>query len=79
MLNLFKTHKTKSFKSADEAFEAIVEMYDANVGALRESFRLFGQGQLKPIIYKTFPLAEAAKAHALMESSEHIGKIVLMT
>jgi AMP nucleosidase len=47
MLNLFKTFKTKSYKSADEAFNAIVEIYDANVGALRESFRLFGEGQLK--------------------------------
>ena len=40
---------------------------------------LFGAGQLKPIIFRTFPLAEAAAAHALMESSEHIGKIVLLT
>lgn len=47
MLNLFKTHKTRSFKSADEAFDAIVEIYDANVDALRESFRLFGEGHLK--------------------------------
>ncbi len=45
----------------------------------RQVWPLFGAEQLKPIIYKTFPLAEAAKAHALMESSEHIGKIVLMT
>jgi putative PIG3 family NAD(P)H quinone oxidoreductase len=35
------------------------------------------QGQFKPVIYKKFPMYEAAKAHALMESSEHIGKIVL--
>ena len=34
-------------------------------------------GKVKPVIYKTFPLAEAASAHALMETSEHIGKIVL--
>ena len=34
-------------------------------------------GKVKPVIYKTFPLREAAAAHALMESSEHIGKIVL--
>jgi NADPH:quinone reductase-like Zn-dependent oxidoreductase len=34
---------------------------------------------VKPIVYKTFPLAEAAAAHQLMESSEHIGKIVLTT
>jgi putative PIG3 family NAD(P)H quinone oxidoreductase len=34
-------------------------------------------GEIKAIIYKTFPLAEASNAHKLMESSEHIGKIVL--
>jgi NADPH2:quinone reductase len=34
-------------------------------------------GKVKPVIYKTFPLTEAAAAHALMESSQHIGKIVL--
>ena len=36
------------------------------------------QGSIRPLIHSTFPLAEAAKAHALMESSEHIGKIVLV-
>lgn len=34
-------------------------------------------GKVKPVMYKTFPLKEAAQAHALMESSAHIGKIVL--
>ena len=34
-------------------------------------------GRLKPVIDSTFPLAEAAKAHARMEAGEHIGKIVL--
>lgn len=38
---------------------------------------LLADGRLKPLIFRTFPLAEAAAAHALMESSEHIGKIVL--
>ena len=38
---------------------------------------LIAAGKVKPVIYKTFPLREAAAAHALMESSEHIGKIVL--
>jgi NADPH2:quinone reductase len=33
--------------------------------------------KVKPVIYKTFPLAQASAAHALMESSAHIGKIVL--
>jgi NADPH2:quinone reductase len=34
-------------------------------------------GKIKAVIHKTFPLAEASMAHALMESSAHIGKIVL--
>jgi NADPH:quinone reductase len=38
---------------------------------------LLEAGKAKPVIHATFPLAEAAKAHALMESSEHVGKIVL--
>ena len=36
-------------------------------------------GAVRPIIDCTFPLGEAAKAHALMESSQHMGKIVLET
>ena len=38
---------------------------------------LFHSKAIHPIIYKKFPLAEAAEAHQLMESSEHIGKILL--
>jgi len=38
---------------------------------------LLNAGKLKPVIYKTFSLEEAADAHRLMESSEHVGKIVL--
>ena len=38
---------------------------------------MFHSKEIHPIIYKTFPLAEAAEAHHLMESSEHIGKILL--
>lgn len=38
---------------------------------------LLNDGRLKPIVYRTFPLAEAAQAQALLESSAHIGKIVL--
>ena len=36
-------------------------------------------GKVRPKIYTTFPLSEASKAHALMESSEHSGKIILLT
>ncbi|HEX8348916.1 MAG TPA: NAD(P)H-quinone oxidoreductase [Hymenobacter sp.] len=38
---------------------------------------LIAASKFKPVIYKVFPLAEAAEAHRLMESSEHIGKIML--
>jgi NADPH2:quinone reductase len=34
-------------------------------------------GRIKPLMDSTFPLEKAAAAHARMESSEHIGKIVL--
>lgn len=39
---------------------------------------LFESGAVKPIIHATFPLRDAAAAHRLMESSTHIGKIVLL-
>ena len=38
---------------------------------------LLAAGRVRPIIYATFPLAEASAAHRLMETSNHIGKIVL--
>jgi NADPH2:quinone reductase len=51
-------------------------------GVIRDALRarawpLLESGTVKPIIHKTFPLAQAADAHRLMESSAHIGKIVL--
>jgi NADPH2:quinone reductase len=38
---------------------------------------LIAKGAIKPLIYKTFPLEQAAEAQQLMESSEHLGKILL--
>ncbi|MDB5363976.1 MAG: NAD(P)H-quinone oxidoreductase [Rhodospirillales bacterium] len=38
---------------------------------------LLHSGAVKPVMFRTFPLAQAADAHRLMESSAHIGKIVL--
>ncbi len=38
---------------------------------------LLASGAIKPVIHSTFAAADAAKAHALMESNQHIGKIVL--
>lgn len=40
---------------------------------------LFAQGRLRVPVYRTFPLERAAEAHALMETSAHIGKILLLT
>jgi NADPH:quinone reductase len=46
--------------------------------ALRETvWPLIEAGRFKPVIHKVFPAAQAAQAHALMESSTHVGKIVL--
>ena len=38
---------------------------------------LFGDGKLKVIVDSTFPLADAAGAHKRLETSQHIGKILL--
>jgi NADPH2:quinone reductase len=43
----------------------------------KNALPLIVSGKIKPVIYKTFPLAQAADAHALMDSDAHIGKIVL--
>jgi len=50
---------------------AIAQALKANVWPLLES------GAIKPVIHSTFPAAQAAQAHELMESNRHIGKIVL--
>jgi len=38
---------------------------------------LLGSGSIKPVIYRVFDAGEAAAAHTLMESNQHIGKLVL--
>lgn len=43
----------------------------------REVWPLIETGRLRPLIHATFPLDQAAEAHRLMESSQHIGKLVL--
>ena len=48
--------------------------------ALRKNvWPLLDTGTVRPIIHQTFPLTQAAEAHSLMESSAHIGKILLKT
>ncbi len=55
-----------------------VEFKGEIANRLREKiWPLIESGKIKPVIYKSFPLAQAGEAHKLMESSQHIGKIVL--
>ena len=54
------------------AFKAMI------AAQLRERvWPLLEQGTIKPVIFKTLPLAQAAEAHTLMEQGSHIGKIML--
>lgn len=57
---------------SDAAKAAIAEALKLQVWPLIEA------GKIKPTIHVTFPLAEVAQAHTLMESSAHIGKIMLV-
>ena len=43
----------------------------------REAWPLFANGTITPETFAVFPFSEAAEAHRLMESSQHIGKILL--
>lgn len=43
-----------------------------------EAWPLIAAGRVRPVIHSTFPLAQAAEAHALMETNAHIGKIILL-
>jgi NADPH:quinone reductase-like Zn-dependent oxidoreductase len=55
----------------------------AEKGAIAKSLRdhvwpLLESGAVRPVVYATFPLRDAAEAHRMMESSRHIGKLVLV-
>jgi NADPH2:quinone reductase len=55
-----------------------VEFKGTVAKSLREkTWPLIEAGKIKPEIYKTFPLEQASEAHRLMETSQHIGKLVL--
>jgi NADPH:quinone reductase len=57
----------------DIAFKSAIAM-----NLKRHVWPLFEQRKIKPVVFKTFPLESAAEAHELMESSAHIGKIILV-
>jgi NADPH2:quinone reductase len=70
MKRLTVTGSTLRSRTVEEK-AAVADAVRSNVWPLLVS------GRVRPVIHATFPLAEAAAAHALMESSNHIGKIVL--
>jgi NADPH2:quinone reductase len=47
-------------------------------GVESQVWPLIAEGKFKPIVHSSFPLRQASEGHALMESSQHIGKIVLV-
>lgn len=61
-----------TLRARDDTFKAEI------AGQLLEKvWPLLASGRIKPVIHSTFALTEAALAHQLMESSQHIGKIIL--
>lgn len=67
-------HTGSTLRPREAAFKAAI------AARLREKvWPLIEAGTVRPVMDSTFPLAEAAAAHARMESSGHIGKIVLLT
>ena len=63
-----------TLRARDERFKA-----DLAQAVFRNVWPQIAAHGFSPVIFKTFPLAQASEAHALLESSEHIGKIVLET
>ncbi|WP_432740927.1 NAD(P)H-quinone oxidoreductase [Methylobacter sp. G7] len=61
-----------TLRARDDAFKAAIAKQ-----LLEKVWPLLASGSIKPVIHSTFALTDAAKAHQLMESSQHIGKIIL--
>ena len=66
-------HTGSTLRPRDNAFKAAIA-----AGLKSKVWPLIASGQVRPVMDSTFALHEAAAAHARMESSEHIGKIVLV-
>jgi len=76
-LNLFTLFQ-KSLKVSGFVLYTVSAMPDKHREGIEKSFQLMGQGKLKLLIGKSFPLAEAAEAHRHMESRQSTGKLVLI-
>ncbi len=72
MMTKLLVHSGSTLRSRPNAEKAaIIAELEQHVWPLIES------GKIKPLVYKTFPLGQAGEAHALIDSGQHIGKIVL--
>jgi NADPH:quinone reductase len=69
--------KRLTFTGSTLRIRTVAEKADIARALEAKVWPLLAAGRCKPVIFRTFPLAEAAAAHALMESSQHVGKIVL--
>jgi NADPH2:quinone reductase len=77
-MDIMEVMRKRLFISGSMLRPRPIEFKGAIATSLRERiWPLIEAGKIKPVIYKTFPLANASEAHKLMESSEHVGKIVL--
>jgi len=77
-LNIVELMQRRLTLSGSTLRPRTVQFKGSIAASLRERiWPLIDAGKIRPEIYKTFPLEQAAEAHRLMESSEHIGKIVL--
>lgn len=74
MLMLLKrlTHTGSTLRSRSVAEKALIAKE-----LEQQVWPLLSVGKIKPQIFRSYPLEEASKAHELMESSSHIGKIIL--
>ena len=66
------THTGSTLRSRSDADKAAIARAVED-----QAWPLIASARVRPVMDKTFPLVEAAAAHARMESSQHIGKIVL--
>lgn len=74
LMSLFQ----KSTKVSGFVLYTVSSMPDKHQAGIQNSFQLMKEGKLKLLIGKSFPLADAAEAHRLMESRRSVGKLVLL-
>jgi NADPH2:quinone reductase len=74
LMSLFQ----KSTKVSGFVLYTVSSMPDKHREGIERSFQLMKEGKLKLLIGKSFPLADAAEAHRLMESRGSVGKLVLI-